>query len=144
MDGTAGGNRVRTGKLAALGLPAVHGYHGCMQPNASHEQPGTTWFVSRHPGAIAWAQSQELAIERWAEHLDPAQVAAGDTVIGTLPVNLAAEVCKRGARYFHLALNVPVEWRGRELSTQDLLALCAHIVPFHIERAAPHFTPRPA
>ena len=92
------------------------------------------WFVSRHPGAIEWAKRQHLVIDRWVEHLNPAEVNAGDIVIGTLPVNLAADVCKRCARYFHLSLKVPAEWRGRELSSDDLRCLAAQMVPYHIEK----------
>lgn len=82
---------------------------------------GKTWFVSRHAGAIEWAKLHGLAIDRWARHLDPLDVIAGDTVIGTLPVNLAAAVCQRGARYIHLSLDMRPEWRGRELSMEELL-----------------------
>lgn len=104
-----------------------------MNPPYSSERRGVTWFVSRHSGAIEWAKRQRLAIDRWAEHLDPAEVTAGDIVIGTLPVNLAADVCKRGARYLHLSLQVPADWRGRELSMDELLAVPAELKAFHIE-----------
>jgi CRISPR-associated protein Csx16 len=50
----------------------------------------TTWFISRHPGVIAWAEQQGLHVDIQASHLDPAQVQAGDTVIGTLPVQRPA------------------------------------------------------
>jgi CRISPR-associated protein Csx16 len=56
----------------------------------------STWFITRHPGAIAWAMRQGLAVDRQLPHLDPEQIAPGDTVIGTLPVNLVARVCARG------------------------------------------------
>ena len=72
----------------------------------------TTWFVTRHPGAIEWAARQGLRIDRHVAHLDPASIAPGDTVIGILPVNLAARVCERGARYFNLSLELPAEARG--------------------------------
>jgi CRISPR-associated protein Csx16 len=82
-----------------------------------------TWFVSRHPGAVEWAARQGLAVQHWVPHLDVAAVQAGDTVIGTLPIHLAAQVCAQGARYLHLSLDLPAEWRGRELAAGDL-ALC--------------------
>ena len=110
-----------------------------MNPHFPHERPGTAWFVSRHPGAIEWAKRQNLAIDCWVEHLDPAQVKTGDVVIGTLPVNLAADVCTRGARYFHLALNVPAAWRGRELTMDDLQLLAAQIVPYCVARLTADF-----
>jgi len=129
------------GKLAALASPARHRYHAGMSAISPGERPGITWFVSRHPGAIDWARQQNLAIARWVAHLDPAEVQAGDTVIGTLPVNLAAEVCRRGARYLHLSLAVPAKWRGRELSADDLLKLGAHIEPYRIEQSTRQFSP---
>ena len=92
----------------------------------------TTWFVSRHPGALQWMQQHGPAFDCHVPHLDPAQVQRGDTVIGTLPVHLAAQVCARGAAYLHLVLAAPPEARGRELSVQDLLALGATLQPFHV------------
>ena len=121
---------MKAGKLVVLVSAAFRRYHAGMNPHNLNEQPGIAWFVSRHPGAIEWAQRQNLVIDRWVAHLDPAEVKAGDRVIGTLPVNLAADICKRGARYFHLSLQVPAEWRGRELSSDDLQQLTAQIVPY--------------
>lgn len=121
---------MKAGKLVVLVSAAFRRYHAGMNPHNLNEQPGIAWFVSRHPGAIEWAQRQNLVIDRWVAHLDPAEVQAGDRVIGTLPVNLAADICKRGARYFHLSLQVPAEWRGRELSSDDLQQLTAQIVPY--------------
>jgi len=63
----------------------------------------TTWLVTRHPGAIEWAARQQLVIERHVEHLDPVDIQPGDTVIGILPVNLAAEVYACGGRYINRA-----------------------------------------
>lgn len=115
-----------------------------MHETFSGERSGVTWFVSRHPGAIEWAKSQGLAIERWVAHLAPSEVEAEDTVIGTLPVNLAAEVCRRGARYLHLSLAVPAQWRGRELSSDDLLRLGACLEPYRIEHGTHRLSPEPA
>lgn len=91
-----------------------------------------TWFVSRHPGAIAWAKEQNLAIDRWVAHLAPGEIAPGDTVIGTLPVHLAAEVCARGGRYVHLTLDIPEAQRGRELSAEDLHSFRATLCAYRI------------
>jgi CRISPR-associated protein Csx16 len=94
----------------------------------------TTFFVSRHPGAAAWAQAQGLAVDRLVAHLDPAGVGAGDTVIGTLPVNLAAAICNKGARYLHLTLELPSDWRGRELSATDMAACGARLEEYRVLR----------
>ncbi len=73
-----------------------------------------------------------MPIDRYLPHLDPALVHVGDTVIGSLPVNLAAQVCAAGARYLHLSLDLPAELRGRELSADDLRRLGARVAPFVI------------
>jgi CRISPR-associated protein Csx16 len=93
----------------------------------------TTWFVSRHAGAVEWAREQGVVVDRLVAHLDPAQTQPGDTVIGTLPVNLAAEVCARGARYLHLALELPPGARGQELSADDLRRFGARLQAYRIE-----------
>ncbi len=96
----------------------------------------TTYFVTRHPGALDWAAQQGVNVDHVVDHLDPASVRPGDAVLGTLPVNLAAEVCERGARYFHLSLTLPPEARGRELSAADLDRFGARLEAYHITRVA--------
>ena len=91
-----------------------------------------TWFISRHPGAIEWARHQGLVVDHWVPHLDPQQIQAGDTVVGVLPVNLAADICHRGAQYLNLSLDLPVHMRGRELTFDELCALGARLEPFHV------------
>ena len=95
----------------------------------------TTWFVSRHPGAIEWAARQGLAVDRFVRHLDPVQVQIGDTVMGSLPVHLAAAVCDRGACYLHLSVELPEQLRGHELSTDQLEQLGARMTEYRLEKA---------
>ena len=92
----------------------------------------TTYFVSRHPGAVAWVLRQGIAVDHLIPHVDIMRLQPGDTVIGTLPVNLAAEVCKRGAHYLHLSLRVPAALRGVELSTEQLDSLGARLESFEV------------
>ena len=92
----------------------------------------TTWFITRHPGARQWAEEQDLRIDRHCVHLDPALIEAGDTVIGSLPVHLAAAVCERGARYLNLSLDLPAHARGRELSPEELAAFNARLEAFTV------------
>lgn len=92
----------------------------------------SVWFVSRHPGAIEWANAQKIAVDQWVPHLSVYNVSPGDTVIGTLPVNMAAEVCARGARYLNLSLDLPHTWRGKELCAAELVEAGARLEEFFI------------
>lgn len=93
----------------------------------------TTYFVSRHPGAIEWAKRQKLNVTQFVAHLDTAQVQAGDTVIGSLPVNMAAQVCAKSAAYWHVSVALPAALRGEELSADELERLDARLERFHLE-----------
>ena len=92
----------------------------------------TTWLITRHPGARHWAEQQRLAIDRHCAHLDPLDVEAGDTIIGSLPVHLAAAVCAAGARYVNLSLDLPASARGKELSSDELTAFNARLEEYTV------------
>lgn len=94
----------------------------------------TTYFISRHPGARDWAASQGIAVDRMVSHLDPLTIQPGDLVLGTLPVNLAAQVCARGGRYLHLSLDLPAPMRGQELSADDMSRLGARLEEYLIRQ----------
>ncbi|NVO23316.1 CRISPR-associated protein Csx16 [Donghicola mangrovi] len=79
----------------------------------------TDWFVSRHQATMEWAKGQHIAAN-FVSHLDIAKVQQNDRVYGTLPIQLVAEVCAKGARYFHVILDLPAEHRGKELTMVDL------------------------
>jgi CRISPR-associated protein Csx16 len=93
----------------------------------------TTFFISRHPGAVVWAMRQGLHIDRVLAHLDPSLVQAGDTVAGTLPLPLASDVCACGARYLHLSFDLPWELRGQELSAEQLSEMGAQLCEYKVE-----------
>lgn len=94
----------------------------------------TIWFVTRHPGAVEWAAQQGIRIDKQVAHLDVDEVQAGDVVIGILPVNLAADVCQRGAEYLHLSLNQPYELRGKELDVAAMNTCGARLEKYLIKR----------
>lgn len=96
----------------------------------------TIWFVSRHAGAIAWAKGQNLPVDRWVTHLDSRQVTAGDTVIGTLPVHIAADICARGARFFFLELHLDLNQRGMELTESDMLKANCSVREYFVQPAS--------
>jgi len=94
----------------------------------------TTCFITRHPGAIAWAELQGITVDRQLVHLDIHDIQPGDTVIGSLPVNLAAEVCSRGASYVHMSLTVPEHWRGKELSVEQMVECGARLESYQVNK----------
>jgi CRISPR-associated protein Csx16 len=94
----------------------------------------TTYLVTRHPGAREWAEQEGIAVDRVVDHLDVGQIRDGDVVIGSLPVNLAAEVCARGGRYLHLSLHLPPELRGKELTVEDMRRLGARVEEHVVSR----------
>jgi len=102
-------------------------------PGTACSQTRLTYFVTRHPGAIEWAARRGLEVDRQLDHLDVETIQPGDEVIGILPVNLAAEVCARGGRFFNLSLTVPPEARGRELSADELEQYGARIEEYRVE-----------
>jgi len=94
----------------------------------------TTYFVSRHAGAVQWASTQGLCVDVWLEHLDAVPILPGDVVAGTLPVHLAALVCERGATYLHLSINMPSQARGDELTAEQLDQMGARLEKYKVSR----------
>ncbi len=94
----------------------------------------TTYLITRHAGARQWAEEEGIAVDELIDHLEIDVIRPGDIVIGTLPVNLAAEVCARGGRYLHLSLELPYDWRGRELTADDMRRFGARVEAFRIEK----------
>ena len=92
------------------------------------------WFISRHKGAIDWIKQQSLQIDRFESHLNVNDIQADDTVIGTLPIHLAAKVCAKGAKFYFLSVNVSQDQRGTELTAEELIAQQCAIEPFYIQR----------
>jgi putative CRISPR-associated protein (TIGR02620 family) len=45
----------------------------------------TTYFISRHPGALKWMQRKQIPFDRHIAHLDVESIRPGDVVIGSLP-----------------------------------------------------------
>lgn len=95
----------------------------------------TTLFVSRHAGAIEWIKTQpNWQIDEFIAHLDLAQVKAGDVVVGTLPVHLAAQVCEKGAIFYFLQMPQELATRGSEYSAQQMSQAGACLTRFHVQK----------
>lgn len=90
------------------------------------------FFVSRHKGAREWISTQSYPIDRMVEHLDISKVHRGDTVIGTLPINLIAELCAKGVCYKHLSLSTPEHLRGKTLTSTQLEELGAVVEEYKV------------
>lgn len=103
----------------------------------------TTFFVSRHPGAVLWLRRRGLDVDRRIVHLDPADCRPGDTVVGALPVHLAAEVLSRSGRYLHLSHDLPPAARGRELSADDPERYGARLEEYTVSATHAEHEPRP-
>ena len=101
----------------------------------------TVWLVTRHAGALEWLSRQGFAGARHVRHLHPADVKSGDTVVGTLPVWMVAELNSRGARYLHLTVPMAASYRGRELTTAELQRLGARLEAYEVCR--PNFSWEP-
>ena len=91
------------------------------------------YLVSRHAGVVTWCRQQGLDVDTIIPHLEPTIIMPGDMVIGTLPIQLAAQVHAHGARYLHLSVPTPQQWRGHELSAEQLAFLGTSLQEFHIE-----------
>ncbi len=93
------------------------------------------YLISRHSGTLEWLKQQTDQPFTHLRHLDRADaIVPGDIVLGTLPVNLVADLCQRGVRYFHLEINLPEQLRGQELSAADLHKLGASLVEYVVLR----------
>lgn len=96
----------------------------------------TTWLVTRHKGAEEWASMAGVRPDAdcVVASLEPQRVEAGDLVVGTLPINIAADIVAKGARYLHLSLNVPPEARGQELSPDDMRRYGARLEEYEVRK----------
>ena len=98
----------------------------------------TTWFVSRHSGAIDWIKSQNITIDKFIEHIELSRLKAGDRVIGTLPVNVVAQLCALDIEYWNLNLSLPFDARGKELSAEQLVRYGAHLQRYDVKKINSH------
>ena len=97
----------------------------------------TTYFITRHPGALKWATTHHVAFDVHLEHLMALDtLESGDVVIGTLPINIIYRLNARGVRYLHLSLEIPPQLRGAELDVAQLKACKATLEAFFVTKVA--------
>ena len=95
----------------------------------------TTYFITRHPGAIEWAKQNLLHYDVHAAHLlDLSLLQSGDTVVGTLPINLVNQLNQSGVGYIHLSLEIPPSLRGVELTAEQLRSCNASLEKFEVNK----------
>lgn len=94
----------------------------------------TTYFITRHDGALDWAKENNVQFDIHLTHLsDNVTLKAGDVVIGTLPINIVYKINQMGVRYVHLSLELPADLRGVALSYKQLLACQASLEAFNVQ-----------
>lgn len=82
-------------------------------------------IVTSHEGTIKWmAENGVKASKIVMDSFDPSTVKPTDTVIGTLPLHLAAEVIRRGGRYWNFVLDIPRSLRRKKELTAEDIAQC--------------------
>lgn len=97
------------------------------------------YIVSRHLGALSWLKDRVGEPAVHIDHLDDlCMLQSGDTVYGTLPMHLVAEICARGVRYRHLEVELPKHLRGQDLTAEQLTKLNAELVEYAVTRRASH------
>jgi CRISPR-associated protein Csx16 len=93
----------------------------------------TTYVITRHDGALNWIQSQ-IPVDVVLSHLEKdTPLIAGDCVVGLLPAHIAADLCAKGIRYFHLALDLPAHLRGVELTSEQMDSCGARLLELYIK-----------
>ena len=90
-----------------------------------------TWIVTRHLGALDFIKSQGICGEHMP-HLMIDVIQPGDKVIGNLPLHYVALLNDKGAEYWHLCVEQPLNMRGKEHSVAFLSASRATIRQFKV------------
>ena len=90
------------------------------------------YFVSRHPGAIAWMKRQNIRVDAWFDHLTAESVNEGDTVIGVLPIHLVARLCQKNVKFYALTMECSRQQRGQELNDEQLNQMSCHLTRFDV------------
>ncbi|MDA9557152.1 CRISPR-associated protein Csx16 [Vibrio sp.] len=91
----------------------------------------TITMITRHPASQIWMENKGIKVDRQIPHLfDVSEFGSGDTVIGILPINIIADLTKRGVNYWHFTTQIPESLRGKELSYDELITCKPRIIPF--------------
>tara|TARA_R100000935_G_scaffold58834_1_gene98399 strand:+ start:10281 stop:10589 length:309 start_codon:yes stop_codon:yes gene_type:complete len=93
------------------------------------------YLISRHKGAVEWMNHTGNHYDKHLTHLDNySQLSEGDIIVGSLPINLVADLAERSVGYIHLSLYIPEHLRGIELSAKQLSQLDAKLEAYSVQR----------
>lgn len=86
------------------------------------------YIVTRHEGAVEWLRSKGYD-GNILPHLEPGQVAGGNTYIGVLPIPMVKAILDAGSRFLLLALpDVAFSQRGVSMTPAEMDLAGAHLV----------------
>lgn len=93
------------------------------------------YLVSRHRGAVEWMQHMGHHYDQHLTHLDSYDnLCAEDVVVGSLPINIVADLAECGVSYRHLSLSIPEHLRGIELTAKQLSSFDAKLEEYAVRR----------
>lgn len=101
-----------------------------------HGAPGSPklWLLTRHAGALAWLRETLMAPHAYnASHLSSLDgLCPGDTVAGSLPLRLAADLCARGVVVLVIDMSLSASQREGELSAAQMRAAGARLTRYRV------------
>ncbi|MEW6651424.1 MAG: CRISPR-associated protein Csx16 [Chloroflexota bacterium] len=101
-----------------------------LERDIRHALTPTVIIVSRHAGAVEWLRQRNITGDVLTHVSSPEEI-RGKTVVGALPLHLAAEAAKIGA--IDLPLLSP-DQRGRDLSPQEMDRAGATLTWYEVRR----------
>ena len=92
-------------------------------------------IVTRHNATVEWLKSTMLDddVIVVTAHYTPRLAEGFDYVVGILPIQLVAELCAEGIRYYQVTMDVPEEFRGKELTVEQMDQFGARLVQYNVE-----------
>lgn len=94
-------------------------------------------IVTRHNATVEWLkntitsdEADEMVV---TAHYTPGMAQGFLYVVGILPINMVAELYAEGIRYYQVTMDVPEEFRGKELSIEQMDEFNARLVQYRVE-----------
>lgn len=94
-------------------------------------------IVTRHQATVEWIKStlrpsDEVSV---VAHYTPGAEESFDYVVGILPMNLVADMYVRNPqiRYYQVIMDVPEEFRGKELTSEQMKEFNARYIQYYVE-----------